>query len=464
MQQPNNTPRSQAIVLGGSMAGLLAARVLLDHFDQVTIVERDPLNDAGEPRKSVPQGRHNHVLLGRGAAILSQLFPDITSELVAAGAVEVDLVSDLRWYQFGGYKIRRDASLPALIQSRPLLEQIVRRRLLALPGVIYRANCDVIAPLTTADHTRITGVQVRERVGDRVEEMLLAELVVDATGRGSSTPKWLAALGYSRPEETQVKIDVGYASRIYRRKPEEMADAKLFVTYPTPPDDKRMASLFPIEGERWSVTLGGWLGDHPPTDEQEFLAFARSLAAPDIYQVISRAEPCSEIAIHKFPASLRRRYEKLTRFPAGYLAMGDAVCSFNPIYGQGMTSAAMQAITLNNCLGELRNDREGPALWQRFFKQVARVIDVPWMLATGEDFRYPAVEGKRPLGTALVNWYTAKVHQVVQYDAVVYGAFLEVMNLNAPPALLFRPDLVWRVLRGKAPQQPTAQWQSQAVA
>jgi 2-polyprenyl-6-methoxyphenol hydroxylase-like FAD-dependent oxidoreductase len=215
---------------------------------------------------------------------------------------------------------------------------------------------------------------------------------------------------------------------------------------PQPPHHKRGGFVFPIEQDRWVVSLGGWLGDYPPTHEEGFLAFARSLAAPDIYNLIARLEPLSEIMPYRYSSSLRRHYEKLVRFPVGYLVAGDAICSFNPVYGQGMTSAAMQAAALDHTLCA-QPDRA--TLAKSFFKEAAKVVDIPWQLAAGEDFQFPETVGPKPPGTEFVNAYVSRVHRATHNDPVVYRAFLEVMNLLKPPASLFHPRIVWRVLRHK---------------
>jgi 2-polyprenyl-6-methoxyphenol hydroxylase-like FAD-dependent oxidoreductase len=204
--------------------------------------------------------------------------------------------------------------------------------------------------------------------------------------------------------------------------------------------------MFPIEGDRWIVTLGCWAGDYPPTDEAGYLDFARSLAAPDIYNLISHIEPLSEILSYRFPSSLRRHYEKLDRFPVGYLVAGDAICSFNPVYGQGMTSAAMQAAALD---GVLQTQPTRDLLARHFFKAAAQVVDVPWQLTVGEDFRYPQTEGPKAPGTDFINRYVERVHKATHTDTVVYGAFLQVMNLMKPPTSLMHPKIMWRVLRNK---------------
>jgi 2-polyprenyl-6-methoxyphenol hydroxylase-like FAD-dependent oxidoreductase len=276
-------------------------------------------------------------------------------------------------------------------------------------------------------------------------ETLLADLVVDAGGRGSRAPAWLEALGYGRPAEERVTIGVGYTTRLYRRRTDDLPGARYAVALPTPPHQTRMGVLFPVEGARWMVTLGGWLGDHAPGDEAGFLAFARSLPAPDIADVIAGAEPLGEPALHKFPTSLRRRYERLRRVPEGYLVLGDALCSFNPIYGQGMTVAALEALEFNACLRAGQGGLAG--LPRRFYRRAARVIEGPWQLAAGGDFAYPEVAGRKAPGTDLLNRYAARVQRAATRDPKVCRALVAVTNLLAPPAALFGPRVLWQVAR-----------------
>lgn len=441
---------SHAIVIGGSMAGMLTARILSDHFDQVTIVERDPVHDHPESRKGQPQTQHLHGLLASGLEILNRLFPGIQEELAAGGAVVGDGGLGFRWYHFGVYKRQFESHLVGCLMSRPYLEWQVRRRVLALPNVRLLASCEVKRLLTNEDDSRVVGAQIVYRADGRYEEPLAADLVVDCAGRGSAAPKWLEEWGYGRPAESRVKINFAYSTRVYERKPTDLPDAILIMIAPTPPSQNG-AYLFPMEGDRWIVTAGGMHGLEPPTDEAGFLDYLRQLPAPDIYNIISRAKPLSDIVPYKFPFSLRRHFEKMNRFPAGYLVLGDAFASFNPIYGQGMTSAAMQIAVLEKLLLSKGNR---PDLWRSYFKQAAKVIDIPWQMAVGEDFRWAETVGPKPPGTDLINRYMARLYRMMAEDTVVYGQFLRVMNLLDPPTSLMHPRLLWRAWRWKEGKGP----------
>ena len=439
-----------AIMIGGSMAGLLAARVLSEHFAQVTIIERDSLNDDIEPRKGVPQGRHVHALLAGGAKILDAYFPDLFAALARDGAVPVS-TSEIRRYQLGLKVAEVPGPVKTLWQSRPFLEQHVRACLVARSNVQILDACDVMH--LTTDGERITGVVLRHRRGEPHEDELAADLVVDASGRGSRAPQWLASLGYGQVEESSVKIDVGYATRIYRCPDQLPADWKALIILGLPPDNKRAGVIFPIQGGYWMVTLGGWLRDYPPDDDAGFLDYARTLARPDLYEAIKEAEPVTPIAVYKYSANRWRHYERMSRLPDGFIIMGDSVCSFSPVYGQGMSVAAIEARILDTCLREQR-DRMGnvsPVSFpRRFQKEIAREIKTPWTLATGEDLRYPATEGRRSLRTRFFNWYISRVIRLAASDSFVAAAVVQVWQLLKPLHMLFEPRIVRAVLKRTA--------------
>lgn len=440
MSQVQNSSRKHAVVIGGSIAGLFAARVLSDYFQQVTIIERDPIHDEPESRKGQPQTRHLHGVLEPARRFIRAYMPGVEQQLLDGGALSGDFGEMMRWYHFDDYRVHTHIGLNGLTLSRPFLEWHVRQSVTSRPNITLLAETPADSLLMDESRSRITGVNITRRAGEGGRETLDADLVVDASGRGSATPKWLTSLGYDTPEEEEVKVHFGYATRTYKR---ESDDVKVLMVAPTPPKSKRGTFAFPIEGMRWIVTAGGWLGDHPPTDEAGFVEFIRSLPAPDIYDLVRQSEPLSDIVSYRYPSSRRFRYDKLPRFPDGLFVVGDAIASFNPIYGQGMSSAAMQVETLNEILKQ--PDLHG--VWRGFFRRTAKIIDLPWQLAVGEDFRYPETEGKRPPGIDFINRYVEQVHRATHRDPVVYAQFLQVMHLLAPPTSLMQPHIIWRVLR-----------------
>ena len=456
--------RSHALVIGGSMAGILAARVLADHFGRVTVVERDRFPEGPAPRKGVPQARHVHALLKRGRLALERLFPGIGEELIAAGAPTLDMVADIAWLNPAGWGVRFPSDLAFVAFSRDLLDWHVRRRLAADHdgGVRFLEGYDVTGLIPDTAGTGVAGARVsaRNRPGGGGEEGLRADLVVDATGRGSRAPEWLEALGYGRPAETVVNAHLGDASRVYRRPPGFRADWKMAFVQAAPPDVTRGGLLLPIEGDRWMLTLVGRDRDYPPTDEEGFMSFASSLRSPIIRDAIENAEPLSPIHGYRATANRRRHYEKLPRQPHNFLVTGDAACAFNPVYAQGMTAAALGAETLQACLREQRRRRSGghlTGLSRGFQKRLAGINKAPWMLATGEDFRVRGVEGGKPNAiNRFMHRYMDRVLELSTHDVGVRLALLEVFNLVKPPTAILSPPIAAKVLRRAILRRPGA--------
>jgi hypothetical protein len=270
-----------AIVIGASMSGLLAARALVDHYDEVTLIERDALPLAREPRKGVPQGRHTHGLLARGREVLEQLFPGLTAEMVANGAVPADLADAILWYNHGFYLSNVRSALSGLAISRPMLEDGARRRLLQFRNVQIRQRCDVVGLNYNHGRGRLTGIQVAPGDGSDAIETISADLIVDASGRGSRSPSWLEALGYAKPREERIKVNIGYKTRLYRRRLKDLygkAGAIIAACRP----DWRFGAILAQEGQRRTVSLGGYLNEEVPTDDFRFIEFARFAKAGDI--------------------------------------------------------------------------------------------------------------------------------------------------------------------------------------
>lgn len=457
---------NHALVIGGSMAGMLAARALADHFERVTILERDRFPEDGPvPRKGVPQARHVHALLKRGRVALEKLFPSIGDELVAAGAPTLDMANDIAWLNPAGWGVRFPSDLGFVSFSRDLLDWHVRRRLATDHdgGVRFLKGYDVTGLVLGPDGTGVAGAHVRRRDRSGVvggEEEMHADLVVDATGRGSRAPEWLKALGYPRPEQTVINAHLGDATRVYRRPPSFRADWKMVFVQAAPPEITRGALLLPIEGDRWMLTLAGRDQDYPPTDEAGFMEFASSLRSPIIHEVIKDAEPLSPIHGFRQTANRRRHYEKLSRQPHNFLVTGDAACAFNPVYAQGMTTAALGAETLQACLREQRRchpDGDLTGLARSFQKKLARINKAPWMLATGEDFRVRGVEGGKPNAmNRFMHRYMDRVLELSTEDASVRLALLEVFNLLKPPSAILVPAVAAKVLRRAITRPPGA--------
>ena len=450
--------RAHAVVVGAGMAGLLAARVLAGHFEQVTVVDRDRLPEHPRFRPGVPQSRHLHVLLGHGLECLEQLFPGFEADLVAAGAPVVE-GSESLWLNAAGWSRRYPSPIRLLGASRELIEWQVRNRVIALRNVQVLEGCDAVGPLTEGSRDAVAGVRLRSRDG-RSDETgpttgLAADLVVDASGRQSRAPQWLAELGYPAPAETSISSLLGYASRQYLIPAGFQTDWRMLVINARPPGNPRSGALVPIEGGRWMVALIGAGRDHPPTFDAGFLEFARGLRSPLLYETIKDAEPASPIYGFRNTDNRRRHFERLRRWPDQFLVIGDASCTFNPIYAQGMTVTAMTAVALDHILAEhmRRSDTDPLGRARQAQRQVVRTSAGAWTMATTEDLRYPWTEGARlDLPTRIMHRYADRVLEVANGNPKVNTAFVNVVNLRHPPTSLLRPRVLLPVLaRHRAP-------------
>jgi 2-polyprenyl-6-methoxyphenol hydroxylase-like FAD-dependent oxidoreductase len=418
----------------------------------VTIVERDHLPEQPLLRPGVPQVNHVHVLLTQGQRILEQLFPGLGAELTAAGAPTGDWIGD--WCVLGlwGWGPRFDSGLIGHTCSRNLLEWVLRRRLATYDHLKFLEESQVTELLTDRNKFKVTGVRLRfrdEATQPKYRE-LAADLVVDATGRNSSVPKWLVAQGYQPPQKTVINSFLGYASRWYQRPEGFFAEWQGVTVTSKPPDNRRGGVLYPVEGNRWMVTLGGIGRDYPPNDEAGFLDFACSLRSPIIYEALKDAHPISPIYSYQGTENRLCHYEKLSRLPEGLVVLGDAVCTFNPVYGQGMTVAALGALTLDECLHQqFRRDKGSlKGLTKRFQRRLAQVNATPWLMATGEDLHWSTTEGGQLDGMSrLMHRYLDQVLLVALDHPKIYQTFGQVVHMVKPPRALFQPGILAQVLR-----------------
>ena len=430
-----------AVVLGGSIAGSLAARMLSQAYRTVTVIDRDDLSGPVEPRRAIPQGHHIHALLARGQQILDEMFPGFTEELVSLGVPVGDFGTSLSWY-FNGEMIQKaETGLVCVAAGRPLLEDRIRARVRALGNVTFREKTDIVGLLASPAGDRITGARVRPRGGE--EESIAADLVIDTTGRGTRTPRWLEELGYAQVPEERVKMDLTYTTLDFTGPLpfDPIGDDIALIPVATPAI--RRGAIFARMPDRYSISLTGILGDEPPTDLEGFMAYAQSLPVPEIYKAVRDAEPMGQPMSFRFPASIRRRYEKMRSFPDGLLVLGDAACVFNPVYGQGMTVAAMGALVLGEHL------RTSPPTPAAFFKDLAKVIDAPWDMSAGADLGFPQVQGQRTVKARMGNLYIPRLQAAAVHDGILSAAFLRSAGLVDPPQALMRPRVIRRVLAGK---------------
>ncbi|WNG25722.1 hypothetical protein F0U62_18125 [Cystobacter fuscus] len=440
-----------AVVIGGSMAGMAASRALASHFERVTLIERDRLPEKPELRKGLPQEQQAHGILAKAVEILEGYFPGLWQQMVTAGSNVLDM-SDVALYRGGVWQARATPGLTLYIQTRTLLDSVIRSRVREIPNLQILDECEVVKPVVTSNRVAVWGVELRRRKQEATE-LLEADLVVDASGRGSRMPRWLEELGLSRVAETHVRIDVGYASRKVRKLPGVTTNWKTLSIFPSAPRETRLGALAPVEGDTWLVTLAGALGDHAPGDEADFLEFARRLPQPHVYEMLRRCEPVSPVAAHKFPSSMRRHYERMTGIPEGLVVLGDAVCSLNPIYGQGMTLSVLAASLLDECLSE-QPSRGMVGLGRRFQAKLSRMHDMPWTMGAGSDLVYPSVDGPRPLWWKAMQGASGHLESLAAYDPVVTTAFAKVMHMTGSPLELAHPSMLLRMVRGPQGQGP----------
>lgn len=439
-----------AVVIGGSIAGLVSARVLADHFNQVTILERDHIEPRPASHKSTPQGSHLHAVQIGGLQVLSALYPGFCEKLRGMGAVPLRLTKDFAIYRpegvafslTGAVKEPRDLGLQLYSQSRGLLEHCLRQCTLALPNI--NAECDSPVERLIANKGRVEGLSYNS---DSQPRSLRCDLVVDCGGRGSHAPRWLKELGFSPPVETVIGVDFAYSSTKFHIP---CHDGQLgpcsFVVGP-PPKYTRGGALAQIEDDVWLVSLGGRFRDYPPQDESGFMAFAEALPAPRLYEILKGAERIDPISHFRFPTSVLRHYELLPSFPERFLVLGDAISSFNPVYGQGMSSAALQAQALGTILEERAKSSQGlEGIAGAFFSKAADVINTPWTLAANFDFAYPQTTGTRPPMPSELLRYFLTLDALTAEDIEVHKILVEVFGLARPLSALWDEPARSRVL------------------
>jgi 2-polyprenyl-6-methoxyphenol hydroxylase-like FAD-dependent oxidoreductase len=451
---------THAVVVGAGLAGLTAARALSRHVERVTLVERSDLPGRPPNRSSMPPSRRVDVLHPDGLAALERLLPGFGDDLVAHGAVRLAAPRDICWtsaarhlHPFAG------PARTVLSATRDLVAWVTHRLVADTPQIIIRSGLEAVGLVVTpppVPHTvgRVRAVDVRPRGAATADptESIVADLVVDASGHRSRTPDWLAAAGYDHPAESTVDADLAYATRIYRRSGDDAAGWKGIFLQARPPHARRMGVLFPIEGDRWMLTLAGTNGDVPPTDEAGFAEFMSGLRAPTIADAVAGLEPASPIVGYRRTENRRRHYETLA-MPDGFVVIGDATCAFNPVYGQGMSAGALSAEALDRCIADhLARHGHVAGMSVRAQQAIAKANAGAWMVATGEDLRYPQTQGGK-VGPAdrLVRRYLDRVVAAATVDPVINGAFFDVVALLAEPTSLMRPAMMARVLGRRHP-------------
>ena len=432
------TGGDRAVVAGAGVAGLCAARVLADGFEEVVVLDPDPPPDDPSPRPGVPQSSHVHALIEAGRATFEDFFPGYGRELVSEGGLIIDRARDFQLFDEGGFLADGERSRPMYCASRPLHEHVIRGRVAGLAPVEFRSG-RVVDLLTDDNGATATGVAVRNDGGS--SGSVSTDLVVDATGRTSKTPTWLEANGYDPPPVDEVRMDVSYSTLVVERPP---TDRRLIAVLPSPPRT-RGGTAHPIEDGRWLVTLIGTHGDEPPVDPADCVALAADFPTPRLHRLLEANEIVSETAErYPFPTSIRRRYERLGAVPDRFVALGDAVASFNPVYGQGMSVAALEALVLHH---ELTSDGLA-GLPRRFFSRVAGLVDTAWSLSVAPDRRFGDSGDAGGSRAAALDWYLTRVIRAARDDPALSDAVSRVLMMERPPRSLLRPRVVARVMAG----------------
>ncbi|MGA4837775.1 FAD-dependent oxidoreductase [Streptomyces sp. G45] len=449
---PSGARWGRAVVIGGAYAGLLTARVLADHFSEVLVLERDPVDADTGVHPHIPQGHHAHVLLARGGEVLEYLFPGLRAELAALGAPVFDYGERMSFLLPTGYAPRAPVGVAVQTFTRDELERRLRRRVAALAPVrlLAATRCETV---TASAPGRLDRVRYRtDGAGAPVE--VTADLVVDASGRATAVDRWLGDAGLPVSARSVVKARITYASASYIRPPrDEQRDFDLAYQMVFAPGVPRGGVVLSVEGGRWMCSLFGVDTHVPSTDEEAYLAFARTLGNPRVAEEIARGTRDSEIHRYTSPGNEWRLHHENPRWPERLIAVGDAVCVFNPVYGQGLTVAALQAAELGGLLRRHRAEGRGlDGLSRAYQRAAARLIKVPWTMATSADLMWAA--GRRPLSARFAHWYNEHVFALAVHDAGVWARFVHVLNMAAPPSLLFRPALLAKVARHALARHP----------
>ena len=435
----------QAVIIGAGMGGLAAAKAVAPHFEKVIVFDRDALPDAPAPRPGTPQARHTHVLHAGGFRALEYMFPGLERDLIAAGAVRIRFRRDIRFEVAGfGALPRRDFGFESLALSRPALECVCRRRVENEPNIEFRPRVRVTELLPSPDNRSVAGVRFEDTRG--TPGSLAADLVVDASGRASPTLGFLEAIGSAKPEVIEIGIDQAYSTAVFETPSDAPTDWLAVIHPQTPPGSSRFGIVLPMEGRRWTVSLGANHGEAPPGDIDGFMAFAKSLCMPTIYNAIRSAKCVGDIARFGMRDSVLRAFDKLDRFPRGLVVLGDSVSRFPPVHGQGMSVAAQEAHVLASLL-ESRPRRDDPldGLAEAFFSQIQPLLETPWAVAMA-DLVYPQTRGERPPDFEQKFQYMRALMRLAADDAEVDKIVFEVRALLKPQSALREPELASRVL------------------
>jgi 2-polyprenyl-6-methoxyphenol hydroxylase-like FAD-dependent oxidoreductase len=433
----------RAVVIGGGIGGLSVAGALAGHFEQVDVLERDRLPASAESRTGTPQDQHPHLLLAGGLKALGEIFPGFERDLVEAGAVSVKVAQEVRLERpdVGALPSRNLGMAPLVCASRPFIESALRRRVMALANVALRPKCrvtDIVGHAGAVSGVRFTSAAEQSKTLD-------ADLVVDASGRGALTLALLDTLGWEQPAVTEVGVDLAYASAVVTI-PEYAPDCKVIATHANAPASALQAAMLPIEGNRWIVGIADRRGRERMETWDSFLDSLTRLVTPTLYNAVRHAEPAKDIRHYGVLISQWKHFERLSRLPRGILPIGDATCRFNPIHGQGMSSAAMQARLLKVVLDGAATKADPIAAAQAgFMADVESVLQTPWNMSTGADLAYPEIRGERPENFEEGRKFEQALFRAAVADPIVQQALMEVSQLLKPGDLLHEPHIMERI-------------------
>lgn len=439
--------KQKAIIIGGGISGKLAARVLSDYFKEIIVLERDHQPKGPSPRNGAPQGKHLHALLHAGQYGLEELFPGITEKFHLNGAVKINSTKDLTWFHHGVWKLRYDGGYSTTLQTRPHLEWHIEQYIKEIPNISLHYNVSVKNYLYDEVKNCVYGVEIKST--DHSIKSLNADLIVDASGAGSLTTSWLKKRAIHIPHE-QVQIGLSYCSKSFFLPEREERDWSIKLIYPTPPHEKIGGTISKVEGNQYIVTLIGYLDaiidKEVLMNEQAFLELSRKLPKMDIYNEIKDGVPLSNASIYRIPQIIWRRFDRVKELPKGLLLMGDSVCRIDPVFGQGMSISVLEALSLQKLLSQQKHSLH--TLVPKFHKKISKMISPIWNMVITEDFRYPGITGKKPIGLSIQQWYARSIFLLSSQNEIIYNSFIKVMNLVQPTTILLHPNIFIRVIRG----------------
>lgn len=435
----------RAVVIGAGMGGLAATAAVAPYFDTVTVVERDALPDAPVQRLGALQGRHVHALLVGGQRALESLMPGFTEALIAGGGVATRANIDA-WVEMPGYDPfpRRDFGWLGYWASRPLLEFTARRQA-ERANVEFRARCRARSLEADAAGERIAAVHVEG--DDGASERLAADLVIDASAGAGPTLRLLESLGRPAPRTRAIGVDFAYATAVFDIPPDASDEWKFVLTQGKAPESVRGALLGPLEHGRWILSAGGRAEDAPPSDPDGFMAYLQGLRTPTIYNAVRGAKRVGDVARYGFRESVWRRFHDDQGLPSGLVPFADSICRFNPVYGQGMTVAALEGVLLARLLAEHAGSDDAPAAaGAAFLTEATTTIQTAWDMSAIPDFIFPFTRGERPANFEQILAFAVALIVLAARDPEVHRLDAEVRSFLKPPSALADPQLVARIM------------------